>query len=449
MKIKIKIPRRDLIKETDFKKKVESHYLQWKEGLLEKAKNVKDLKELRKIFDELDKNQFDWDSTTGQWLEISEPYDIICITIKLPGLKKDHKRYVIYGILSFSKGLTDSFDHMGDLERLLYIQDNNGNYFAYSTIGHGYLELFPEILGKKETFNELVRNEEYVFELGDHSLCTQRDNTKILIGKISFIDIFRIIKSNIYKDYVYKSIPIISEVDMEKKLEINWFDYVNVVIAIDQYIRDELKKFSLIFRVKRAFTKFWNYIRKKNRKIDYIYLLYAIKSSLWHIPIFKQEKIVRRIKDIAGKILLEENRDTKIFDMLDELLKKLDNLIDPIEFLKWKCRQDPEKLKEKFDLDFTKEIPLAALEALPVAFSMLLNKTLEDIGYPEKSPPREKGKRIIFWLSGNIYRILRSQFSNISKKLSSRFKTVTTIVDSVAFGYEEEEEDEEEKEDIE
>ncbi|MHA1251077.1 MAG: hypothetical protein ACTSRP_13885, partial [Candidatus Helarchaeota archaeon] len=207
MKIKIKIPRRDLEKEEYFKEKLKEQYLEWKEELLNKAKNVKDLKELRKIIDELGKEQFDWDSATGDWLERSDPYEVVCIEIRLPGLKNEHERHSIYGVLAFSKGLTDSFDHMGDLERLVYVKNNNNKYFSYSTVGHGYLELFPEILKGNYSFNDLLRNEEYVFEVGDHSLCTLRDDTKIKLGIIPFIDIFRIIRTNIYKDYVYKEIP--------------------------------------------------------------------------------------------------------------------------------------------------------------------------------------------------------------------------------------------------
>ncbi|MBD3229526.1 MAG: hypothetical protein GF329_15180 [Candidatus Lokiarchaeota archaeon] len=432
MKLKLKIPKRDLVKEIDFKERVKEQYLQWKADLLEKAKSVNDLRELRRIMDELDKNQFDWSSSTGEWLEKGEAYDIICLTIKLPGLKKNRIRYVIYGILSFSKGLTDSFDHLGDLERIMYIKNERGVYFAFSTIGHGYLELFPEILGQKNSFEELMSEEEYVFEVGDHSLCTERDNTKILIGKVPFIDIFRIIKTNIYKDHVYKKIPLLSNLDIEKKLEINWFNYGKEIIKIDKIIDKKIKSYSIAFRIKRALNKAFNFI-KKRREIDYLYLLNAIKSTLWNVPPTKQDKIVRKIIKELEKISNKKQIDEDIISLLNGLLRHLDNLVDPIEFLKWSCRQDPDKLKKKFDFQFLKDFTPSAIQTLPVAFRMILDKTLSDIGYPEKLTPTEKGKRIIFWIAGNIYRILRSQFANVNKNLSDRFKTITTIVDKITF----------------
>ena len=432
MRVKIKIPRRDLIKEDDYKEKVKEHYLEWKKDLLEKAKKVKDLKELRKIMDELDRNQFDWDSATGDWLEKSEPYEIICVTIRLPGLKDGYERYSIYGILSFSKGLSDSFDHTGDLERLIYIKNDKNHYFSFSTVGHGYLELFPEILGYYESFEELIKNEEYVFEVGDHSLNTERDDTKILIGKIPFIDIFRIVKTNIYKNHLHKKIPILSFKEMEDKLEINWYDYAKEVIKIDRYIKKELKNYSLYYRFKRSFYKFLNFIKKK-REIDYLYLLSAIRTTIWQVSPLKQEKIIRNLKKHVEKLKISQDIETKIPNMIDSFIYNLDNLVDPIEFLKWQCREDSNKLKKKFKIEILKDFKPSALNTLPVAFVELLNKSLDDIGYPEKHSPKEKGKRIIFWIAGNLYRILRSQFANISKKVSDRFKTITTVADKIAF----------------
>ncbi|MHA1268598.1 MAG: hypothetical protein ACTSPY_02320 [Candidatus Helarchaeota archaeon] len=432
MKIRIKIPRRNLIKEDDFKDRVKEQYLEWKEELLNKAKNVKDLKELRNIIDELGRDNFDWETTIGDWLEKSKPYEIVCIVIRLPGLKKGHERYSIYGILSFSKGMTDSFDHTGDLERLVYIKNEKGNYFSYSTVGHGYLELFPEILGNRNSFYDLIKREEYVFEVGDHSLCTERDNTKILIGRVPFIDIFRIIKSNIYKDHVFREIPLLTIEELEKKLEINWYNYATEVIKLDRFINSELKTFSKFYRLKRAIYKFRNYISKK-KEIDYLYLLYAIRSTIWNISPLKQEKLIHKLKKVINKIEITQNTKSKLLEMLDSLLFRLDNLIDPVEFLKWLVRQDVKKMRKKFDIQTINEFTQSELETLPFALYKILDKPLDDIGYPERLSPIEKGKRIIFWIGGNIYRILRSQFANLGKKTSDKFKSVTNLIDRIAF----------------
>ncbi|MHA1830706.1 MAG: hypothetical protein ACTSWR_04165 [Candidatus Helarchaeota archaeon] len=432
MKIKVKIPRRDLTREDKFQERVKEEYIKWKNNLLNRAKNIKDLKELRKIFDELDKNQFDWDSAAGGWLESSEPYEIVCIAIRLPGLKENYERYSIYGILSFSKGLTDSFDHTGDLERLVYVKDEKGNYFSYSTVGHGYLELFPEILGNNSSFKDLIQKEEYVFEVGDHSLCTERDDTKILIGKIPFIDIFRIIKTNIYKDHIYKEIPLLTSTDLEEKLEVNWYDFAKEVVQIDQAIKKELNEYSKLFRIKRAFHKFKNYLKKK-KELDQIYFLNAVRSTIWHIAPLKQVKILNTLKEEMIKHDLEHEIDSEIPRKLDTMLYRLENLIDSVDFLKWIADHDPKKLLRKFEINVIKDLKPSAIETLPFALGMILNKPLDDIGYPEKLSPIEKGKRIIFWIGGNIYRILRSQFANINKGVSDRFKSITNIIDRLAF----------------
>ena len=142
MKIQVKIRKGEVPLEENLQKKMTKEYDSWKEGILDKARNLKDLKELRKLMYSLGED-FEWTESTGRWLTKAKPYEIICINIRVPGLEPQTERYSLYGILAFSKAIIKAYDHLGDLERVI-LEKRKGHFYAWSEVGHGYTEKWPE-----------------------------------------------------------------------------------------------------------------------------------------------------------------------------------------------------------------------------------------------------------------------------------------------------------------
>ncbi len=148
MKIKLKIDSQWLEVERQSMSKMKKNYEAWQTETLKKAREAKDLRDLREVFYQLG-DRWEWDQTTGAWLSGSDPLDTIGLVLHLPGFHPTKERYVLYGIMAYSKGLTDQFDHLGDKERIIIEHDTEKEHFiCWSTTGHGAMDLIPADLSQ-------------------------------------------------------------------------------------------------------------------------------------------------------------------------------------------------------------------------------------------------------------------------------------------------------------
>jgi hypothetical protein len=420
MKIRVKIRKAELNLEIDLQQQMTEGYECWKQEILQKARNVRDLKELRKLMYTLG-DDFDWIESTGRWLEDAKPYEIVCVNLRLPGLEvlKDGtrpERYTLYGILAFSKAIIEKYDHLGDLERVI-TEKRNGHFYAWSTVGHGYVEKWPEYFPSTHSLEEFYNKVHVVFERGDHSLVLEYPKpTQIVLHKW-FGNKFRVphiiktirdsfVDQSLGTEFMEIEVPVITHDDLEKKLEIDWYGYAAAVIDLDQFIERAYKKLSFFQKLKHLF-------RKKDDPYHYLELLQIV---IWNIAPKYQERYLRGLR----KKLREAHEQGRIAldfsDPISRVLEKVEMLIDQTEFIQWQSFLDPKRYSKKIGIQKIEGISKVAIETVATGLSKILLKSLDDIGYPEKWSQNEKIKLAAFVGGGHVYRLLLSVLLILQKK---------------------------------
>lgn len=427
MKIKVKIRKGEFALEGDLQKQMSEEYESWKEDILNKARNLKDLKELRKLMYSLGED-FEWTESTGRWLTKAKPYEIICVNIRVPGLEPQTERYTLYGILAFSKAILKAYDHLGDLERVI-LEKRDGHFYAWSEVGHGYTEKWPEYFPDIKSLEEFFKRVHVVFERGDHSLVLEYPKPTYVILHKLFKNRLRVphMMKEIRDSFVTRAlgteflefeVPVVTHEDLENKLEIDWNGYAEAVIALDQIIHQEYQKLSLIQKIKDIFRK----------QDDPYYYLDCLHRLLWNVPPKDQERTLRGIRKRL-KDAYEQNRiDIDLWNPITLVLSKVAELIDQTEFIRWQSFSDPKRYSKKIGLRKITDLSDAAIEAIAAGLGQILSKSLDDIAYPEKWPQRGKMKLVGFVSGGHIYRLLRT----ITLLLQKKFQSLAPKLDGLA-----------------
>ena len=421
MKIRVKIRKGEFSLEKKLQKEMTEEYETWKQEILEKARGIKDLKELRKLMYSLGED-FEWTESTGRWLTEAKPYEIICVNIRVPGLEPQTERFTLYGILAFSKAMIKSYDHLGDLERVILEKrsvKSKEHFYAWSEVGHGYTEKWPEYFPDVHSLEEFYNRVHVVFERGDHSLVLEYPNPTYVILHKWFKNRFRIphILKTIRDNFVNRSVgvefselevSVITHEDLEKKLEIDWNGYAEKIIALDHLIHQEYRKLSLVQKIKNIF-------RKKNDPYYYLDCLYRV---IWNIAPKNQERYLRGIRNRLKKAYEQEWIDTDFCDPITAVLNKVSELIDQTEFIQWQSFMDPKRYSKKIGIRKITGLSDAAIEAVATGLGKILYKSLDDIAYPEQWPQRSKMKLVLFVSAGHVYRLLRSITILLQKKFT-------------------------------
>ncbi|HUX99345.1 MAG TPA: hypothetical protein VMV49_07305 [Candidatus Deferrimicrobium sp.] len=423
MKIRVKIRKGELPLEVNLQKKMTEEYEIWKCEILEKARNLKDLKQLRRLMYSLG-SDFDWMESTGRWLEKAKPYEIICVNLRIPGLEKleDGKRterYTMYGILAFSKAIVESYDHLGDLERVI-IEKRNKHFYAWSTVGHGFVEKWPEYFPDTHSVEEFYSKVHVVFERGDHSLVLEypkptyvfyhnRLKNRLRIPHIVKMCRDCFVNRSLGAEFIELDVPVITHEDLETKLEIDWNGFAEAVVELDELIRAEYKKLSFIQRIKQIFRK----------KDDPFYYLECLQTVMWNFKIILQEKYLRRLRRKLKESYDQGRINTNFWDPITKVLNKLDELIDQTHFIQWQSFLDPKRYSKKIGIRKLEGLSNVAIEAVATGLGKLLYKGLDDIAYPEKWSEYEKIQLLAFVIGGHFYRLLLSIVQIIQKKFKS------------------------------
>jgi len=436
MKIRVKIRKGEFSLEKKLQKEMTEEYESWKQEILEKARNIQDLKELRKLMYSLGKD-FEWTESTGRWLTEAKPYEIICINIRVPGLEPQTERYTLYGILAFSKAAIKSYDHLGDLERVI-LEKRNGHFYAWSEVGHGYTEKWPEYFPNTSSLEEFFNQIYIVFERGDHSLVLEYPKPtyvvlhKLFQNKLRIPHILKMIRDtfvnrSIGAEFLETAAPIITYEDLEKKLGIDWYGYTEKIIALDQLIHQEYRKLSLIQKIKNIF-------RKMDDPYYYLDCLYKV---IWNIAPKNQEKYLRGIRTRLKKAYEQHRIDTDFWDSITAVLNMVSELIDQTEFIQWQSFLDPKRYSQKIGIRKINGLSDPAIEAVATGLGKILLKSLDDIAYPEHLPRGGKMKLVAFVSGGHVYRLLRSitilfqkKFAFLAPKLDGLSKKFDKIMAS-------------------
>ncbi|MFW9793735.1 MAG: hypothetical protein ACFFEE_05515, partial [Candidatus Thorarchaeota archaeon] len=170
MKVKLKIESKWLELERKSMSRMMKEYKAWEQETLQKAKDAQDLGALREVFYQLG-DRWEFDQATGAWLGSGEPLDAVGFILKIPGLEQNKDRFVVYAVMAYSKGFTQNFDHLGDKERVIVERDTNSEKLsAWSTTGHGAMDMFPSDLSSYSSLEEALQTCYIVAQPGDHAL---------------------------------------------------------------------------------------------------------------------------------------------------------------------------------------------------------------------------------------------------------------------------------------
>ena len=206
-------------------------YEDWERETLQKAKDASDLRDLRKVFYELG-DRWEFDQATGAWLAGSEPLDTIGLILRMPGLRPNKERYVVYAVMAYSKGLTQQFDHLGDKERIIVERDvKSGQIQCWSTTGHGSMDLFPTDLSSFGSLENALDSSYLIAQPGDHALRIELPAASGLLN--TFIKLLWDIAGGT-KSFQTKAIDVLTADDIENSLDFRFHRYAASVVELDK-----------------------------------------------------------------------------------------------------------------------------------------------------------------------------------------------------------------------
>jgi len=427
MRVKAKVSEEEWKEERKSQERLRELYKKEEEKIISRVKNITDLHDLREIISELG-DDFEWQESTSRWLKESGPFEFACLNMRVPGLEPHKERYIFWGIMAFSAAPVAKFDHLGDLERILFELDKKkGEVRAFSTVVHGFLNQYWEKIGKFTDINTALISDDIKieFEPGDHSISVFKKKPRIRVLGVFIPDLFSMLR-RIFSDNVAKmkyriiEIPTVPHQDFERILEIPFYEYVQKVIEIDGFIQKEWKREPIRSKIPKLLKRFIG-IKHPLDSHDYLLFLYHL---LWRIPVNEHEKYLKKLQKI-----LEKRRDLEVDfgHHLKELIEKHQALMERTEYLSWQSFKKSEKFKEKLDKEYLKDLNAVAAESIPVSIDKIFRKTLEDTGYPEKSTWLKKIMRLGGWAIGHSYRIawlVLSRFEWLRDRVLKRLENV-------------------------
>ncbi len=390
MKVKMKVESKWLQVERKSMEKMKRDYEVWESETLSKAKGAKDLRSLREVFYELG-DRWEWNQATGAWLEGGQPLDTVGFILRMPGFHPRKERYVVYGVMAYSKGLTDQFDHLGDKERIIIERDtDSGKMLCWSTTGHGAMDLVPMDLSAFESIEDILENCYLVAQPGDHAL-----RLEIPRERASKFDIaqrmWTISSGGI--DYSSKNIEVLSATDIEERLDFRFYRYAQSVIEVER-VWSELSG-GLVERAKeKVLDKIPDHI--ENRMRVALKHVEGLLHILWFKPAIEGLNPARRLYDDMKSEPIPTDIENTILPYLGELVYALNDIIEKAKYIKWKSVMDKKSFEES-DAFEGLDLSNMAKEAFAVALEDILQEhTLSYVGYPERGTMVDKAMRIVF-----------------------------------------------------
>jgi len=395
--------------------KMKRDYEEWERETLKKAKDASDLRDLRKVFYELG-DRWEFNQATGAWLAGSDPLDTIGLILRMPGLKPNKERFVVYAVMAYSKGLTDQFDHLGDKERIIVEQDvKTGQLLCWSTTGHGAMDIFPTDLTKFRTLENALNSCNLIAQPGDHALRLEVSSSGFLnsIAKILW-DI-----AGGTKSFHTKEIDVLTADDIEDSLDFKFHRYASAVVELDNLWR-HLTGNPVEWAKERVMDKIPDHIEERDRKS-----LRKIEGLL-HITWFKPPFVQREPIEIVYEELQSEPTPTEtqraLIPVLGEVAYSLNDVVEKAKYLKWKSVIDRKSFSES---DVFKGLDLNNLmrEAFAAALEDILKQhTLAYIGYPERSTMKDKILRVLLGSSNLPWRVFSSFLETVRRPIRKLFQ---------------------------
>jgi hypothetical protein len=421
LKVKLKVESKWLDLERKSMSKMRRNYEDWERETLQKAKEAADLRDLRQVFYELG-DRWEFDQATGAWLEGSEPLDTIGLILRMPGLRPNKERYVVYAVMAYSKGLTDQFDHLGDKERIIVERDlKTGQIQCWSTTGHGLMDLFPTNLSKYKSLTDALDSSYLVAQPGDHAL---RIETPFPSGLLNSI-IHRLWDiAGGTKSFHIKHIDVLTVDDIEQSLDFKFHRYVTAVVDLDKMWR-YLSGSAVEWAKERVLDKIPDHIEERDRltlrKIE------GLLHILWFRPPYEQLQPIATIYDELQSEPTPTETQRSLVPLLGELVYSLTDIVEKAKYLKWKSVIDRKSFSKS---DVFKGLDLTNIEreAFAAALDDILKEhTLSYIGFPEQATMKNKVMRVTLGsvilpirLLSSFVQTIRQPFWTLLERMRSR-----------------------------
>jgi hypothetical protein len=411
MKVKLKIETQWLDLERKSMMKMQEQYKTWEQETLKKARDVKDLRGLREVFYELG-DRWEWNQTTGAWLEGGEPLDTVGLVLRMPGLHENKERYIVYAVMAYSKGLTSKFDHLGDKERIIIERDTEtGNIVCWSTTGHGAVDVVPIDLTYHSTVENALAKCYVVAQPGDHALRLEDPESKGFLPKLAE-RLWEIAGGDM--QFAVRDIEVLSYKDIEENLNFRFHRYANAVIKLER-IWLNLKGTT----AERAKEVVLDEIPKhiEDREKNTLRIIEGLLHILWFKPPVHQLNTVRRTYEEISSEPTPTRAQLEIRPYLGELLYSLSDIIETSKYLKWKSVIEKKEFRES-DVFQDLELSGIAKEAVAVALDDILREhPLAYTGYPERATIKGKTMRVLFGVAVLPIRLFLSFMKSVVRTL--------------------------------
>jgi len=436
LKVKLKVERKWLDLEKKSMSKMRRNYEEWERETLQKAKEAADLRDLRQVFYELG-DRWEFDQATGAWLEGSEPLDTIGLILRMPGLKPNKERYVVYAVMAYSKGLTNQFDHLGDKERIIIERDCVTNQIqCWSTTGHGLMDLFPTDLTEYGSVDDALDSSYLVAQPGDHALRIETPSAYGFLNKVikRLWDI-----AGGTKSFHTKMIDMLTAEDIEKSLDFKFHRYATAVIDLDRMWR-ALSGNPVEWAKERVLDKIPDHIEERDRKT--LRMIEGLLHVLWFHPPFKQLHPIEIVYEELQTEPTPTETQRLLIPILGELAYSLTDITEKAKYLKWKSVID-RKSFSKSDVFRGLDLSNIEREAFAAALEDILKEhTLSYIGYPEQATMKNKVMRVVL---GSVILPVRLLSSFAQTVRAPFFRLLDRIVSKSTSNEDESKKDDEEE----
>ena len=335
--------------------------------------------------------------------------------------------------------------HPGEFESVIISEYNDNVFKGIDTLLHGYYTQDPKTLGVFSSLENALDNVTFSYSIGDHAMSAEREKSKKTI-----------------------SVPLITHDTIVRKYNVNFYDYLNDLIATEKLIKRKIIHFKQLrkefisnlkridrikFRIdqSKSFSVPSLKISQKFSQIQecslHVRLMEIIIKMLWTTPLYthtihktiddeinlqkqkRNEPITDFSKMTIDSIFLlyikkfeEKNSFSfKEIDVINELINLKDKI--GIMWLNFKEKHFNFALKELNDLStlslddisYSKIVNEYIDNLIPI-FSIyeIFNRALSESVYPESVPQTKR-------LGGYLASILTSRFNPFGVNLMNLF----------------------------
>ena len=335
--------------------------------------------------------------------------------------------------------------HPGEFESVIISEYNDNVFKGIDTLLHGYYTQDPKTLGVFSSLENALDNVTFSYSIGDHAMSAEREKSKKTI-----------------------SVPLITHDTIVRKYNVNFYDYLNDLIATEKLIKRKIIHFKQLrkefisnlkridrikFRIdqSKSFSVPSLKISQKFSQIQecslHVRLMEIIIKMLWTTPLYthtihktiddeinlqkqkRNEPITDFSKMTIDSIFLlyikkfeEKNSFSfKEIDVINELINLKDKI--GVMWLNFKEKHFNFALKELNDLStlslddisYSKIVNEYIDNLIPI-FSIyeIFNRALSESVYPESVPQTKR-------LGGYLASILTSRFNPFGVNLMNLF----------------------------